>query len=383
MHHCVQTGMKIDDNNYPTETGAIAKMLFLTEENLTGYIREHLLEKLGLPSATDIKGVATAGGGLVSTVFRARVGDETLYFKQAIPGKLDKIKALMGDAVPEDAYVVYYNDRQLAEVKALHIVKQATANFFVPTVLRHDVGNNIMVLSEVCSGNGVVLADVMNHEIHVRHAVILGENLARIANFTYGNFDPLRDILLEDRIKEVKYRYEVRDVWDKIAPPGIKSRIIERVAAWVSVSSAMNTVLVHGDFHDRNIIVCRHRCGTYDLEESHWGDPVEDIGKLITSYILRMIYFDSVRDNAYDAVVRLIDTYFENLTIPESREALETRMRVMVAGCLLMRVDGISSMWLPWVQDEKKKEFTRPLAVKLVLDEEPCSLSAVLKTVQN
>ena len=354
-------------------------MLILSEENLAAYIRENLLDELGLASNTDIKNIAVAGGGLVSAVFKARVGDETLYFKQAIPGKLDKVKEMMGDTVPDDAFVVYYDDRQLAEVKALQIVKQAVADYFVPTVYLHDAANNIMVMSEVCNGNGVILADVMNDEIHARHAGLLGENLARIANYTYGKCEQLRDAQLEAKLKEVKYRYEVRNVWENINPPETKNQVIEKVSAWVSVSSAMNTVLVHGDFHDRNIIVCGDRCGTYDLEECHWGDPVEDIGKLTTSYILRMVYFDHIRSKAYDAAIRLIDTYFENLTIPESIEPLDNRMRVMVAGCLLMRVDGISSMWLPWVHNEQKKEITRELAVKLVLENEQYSLANLIK----
>jgi aminoglycoside phosphotransferase (APT) family kinase protein len=207
--------------------------------------------------------------------------------------------------------------------------------------------------------------------------------LARIANFTYGKAEPLREDLLEAKLKQVKYRYEVLNVWEHIAPPEIKNQVVEKVSAWVSVSSAMHTVLVHGDLHDRNIIVCGDRCGTFDLEECHWGDPVEDIGKLTSSYVLRMIYFEPIRSKALAAAVRLLDTYFKNLAIPESRETLENRMRVMVAGCLLMRVDGISSMWLPWVHDDEKKETTRDLAVKLVLDEEPCSLSAILETIFN
>lgn len=354
-------------------------MYILSEENLAAYIRENLLAEMGLASHTDIKDIAVAGGGLVSAVFKAGVGDQTLYFKQAIPGRLDKVKELVGDTVPEDAYVVYYDDRQLAEVKALQIVKQAVEAYFVPTVYLHDAANNIMVMSEVCEDHGVVLADVMNHEIHVKHAGILGENLARIANYTYGKYEQLRDAQLEATLKEVKYRYEVGEVWENIAPPEIKSRVIAKVSEWVSVSAAMNTVLVHGDCHDRNIVVCGDHCGTYDLEESHWGDPIEDIGKLITSYILRMVYFDRMRSKAYEAAVRLMDTYFENLTIPESRKTLENRMRIMVAGCLLMRVDGISSMWLDWVHDEAKKETTRKLAVKLVLEDEHYSLADLIK----
>ena len=132
------------------------------------------------------------------------------------------------------------------------------------------------------------------------------------------------------------------------------------------------------NYHERNILICEDRCGTYDLEESHWGDPVEDIGKLTASYILRIIYFRQIRQVAYEATIKLLDAYFETLDIPEPRKALENRMRFMIAGCLLMRVDGISSIWIPWVHDDAKKGITRQLAVKLVLEDQQLSLKDLL-----
>jgi len=68
----------------------------------------------------------------------------------------------------------------------------------------------------------------------------------------------------------------------------------------------------------------------------------------------------------------------ETLKIPEARESLEDRMRIMIAGCMLMRVDGISSMWLPWVHDDAKKEITRQLAVKLVLGDQQFSIIIII-----
>jgi hypothetical protein len=115
------------------------------------------------------------------------------------------------------------------------------------------------------------------------------------------------------------------------------------------------------------------------LEESHWGDPVEDIGKLTTSYILRIIYFHKIRKVAYEATLKLLSAYFETINIPETRKALENRIRIMIAGCLMMRVDGISSMWLPWVHNDTKKEIVRRLAVKLVLEKNQLSIQDILE----
>ncbi len=353
-------------------------MLILSEDNLAVYIKEHLVDKLDFIANAKVQNVAVAGGGLVSAVFKAQVGNHNLYFKQAIPGQLDKVKKLVGGEVPEDAFIVWYDERQSAEVKALQIFRRAVPEGFVPVVHHHDTQNHIMVLSEVCGPSGVVLADVMNDEIHIKHAEILGTNIARLANHTFGNFEALRDDALEQKIKAVKYRYEVGEVWGDISDPDTKNHVTEKVSNFIVTSSNMNRVLVHGDYHDRNILVCEDGCATYDLEESHWGDPVEDIGKLATSYILRIIYFGKIRQAAYEATLQLLDAYFETLKIPESRAALESRMRIMIAGCLLMRVDGISSMWLPWVHDDAKKEIARQLAVALVLENKQFSVKDVL-----
>jgi 5-methylthioribose kinase len=354
-------------------------MLILSEDNLTAYIKEHLTARLDFVTAGEVDHVMVAGGGLVSAVFKAQVDGQNLYFKQAIPGRLDKVKELVGGNVPEDAFVVWYDERQVAEVKALQIAARAVPDGFVPRVHFHDTDNNIMVLSEVCGQNGVVLADVMNAEINLKHAQILGANIARVANQTYGKYEILRDEDLEKKIKTVKYRYEVAEVWANISDSGKRDQVSKKVSDFVAASSKMDSVLVHGDYHERNIIIRGDRCGTYDLEECHWGDPIEDIGKLTASYILRIIYFKPIKQAAYEAAMKLLDSFFDTLEIPEPKYELETRLRIMTAGCMMMRVDGISSMWLPWVHDDAKKELARQLAVSLVLEDKQISIQAILE----
>ena len=82
---------------------------------------------------------------------------------------------------------------------------------------------------------------------------------------------------------------------------------------------------------------------------------------------------------AYEATIKLLDSYFETLKIPEPKHELEPRMRIMMAGCMMMRVDGISSMWLPWVHEDAKKELARQLAVSLVLEDKQSSIQTILE----
>jgi 5-methylthioribose kinase len=344
-------------------------MIILNPKNIHSYIKTHLAEKLGFAARCQIDEGIVVGGGLVSSVFKAKVDGQHIYLKQAIPGRLDKVKELLGD-IPEEAFIVFNDDRQFAEIKALAIFAKAVPEGFVPRVYYHDTDNRIIVLSEVCDENGTVLADRMNFEMNLNHAVTLGKNIALVANYTYGKFEQLRDQELERKIRQVKYKYEVGEVWDNIQNTQQKKKALKKVNEFIRSSLAISKVLVHGDYHERNILICNDRCGTFDLEESHWGDPIEDIGKLSAAYVLRIIYFEPIREIAYQATVRLIDSYFGTLRIPESSKDLKKRFRVMLAGCLLLRIDGISSKWLPWVHEPDKKEITRRLAFSLATEEE-------------
>ena len=137
-------------------------------------------------------------------------------------------------------------------------------------------------------------------------------------------------------------------------------------------------VLVHGDYQERNILYSKDDVAVVDFEEAHAGDPVEDIGKLTASYLLRIIYFEKIRKDALEATQLLLESYFSHLDIDEDVEALKERLRVYIAGCMLLRVDGISNKWLPWVHVEEKKEITRRFAVELLK-----STDDLLTTIKN
>ena len=59
-------------------------MIILSEDNLAGYIKENLADRLDFVTDAEVQNVAVAGGGLVSAVFKAQVDGQRLYFKQAI-----------------------------------------------------------------------------------------------------------------------------------------------------------------------------------------------------------------------------------------------------------------------------------------------------------
>ena len=144
----------------------------------------------------------------------------------------------------------------------------------------------------------------------------------------------------------------------------------KRANDFIKDSLNIYKVLVHGDYYERNILVYGDKCATIDFEEAHLGDPVEDIGKLSASYCLRIAYFKKVRRDAFNSVIKLLKIFFSTLKIPESKSELEKRLKVMVAGVILLSVDGLRNSWLPWVHDKNKKKLARELALNLILDDD-------------
>ena len=280
---------------------------------------------------------------------------------------MDKLKETLKE-LPDDIFILFNDNRQYAEVKALKIFKQVIPNDFTPHLYFHDTENNVMALSEVCSG-GHLFVNTMNEQINTKIAETLGKNIALISNYTYGRIQKLRDEKAEEEIRRIKYKYEVGTVWQGIGDKNKREEAQKRADDFIKNSLNIYKVLVHGDYYERNILICGDQCATVDFEEGHLGDPVEDIGKLSASYCLRIVYFEKVRQDAFNSVLKLLRIYFSTLNIPESKIKLEKRLKVMMAGVMLFSVDGLRNNWLPWVHDENKRKLARELALDLILDD--------------
>jgi hypothetical protein len=63
---------------------------------------------------------------------------------------------------------------------------------------------------------------------------------------------------------------------------------LERVEGLASAAGSGDR-LVHGDFHDRNILLAGPRVTLIDLDLAHPGDPAEDVGNLMAHLVLRSL----------------------------------------------------------------------------------------------
>jgi len=132
-------------------------------------------------------------------------------------------------------------------------------------------------------------------------------------------------------------------------------RLIESVAS-------NRRSLVHGDFSPKNLLVWPGQVMLIDFEVGHFGDPAFDLGFFLTHLVLKSIWAGE-RAAEYQGLASLFwQTYRHALLrtiVNDEITALEGRLALNLAGCLLARVDGKSPVdYL----DEKQRDRARTTA---------------------
>jgi len=210
--------------------------------------------------------------------------------------------------------------------------------------------------------------DIISKEVNLNASKKLAEIAATLANNTYGKIKPLRSVTGDKKIKFTKLKYQCLDVYSKLDSQS-KKLVKEAQTKLVKESMKINKVLVHGDYHPRNILVEGPKVGTVDLEEAHLGDPAFDIGILLGSYLLRADYHKNIRIPAIKSVLEMIKIFMDKINIPEDKNKFENRIKKHMGGLMLCRIDGFPSAWTKWFKRESDKKSVRKNATQLILDD--------------
>lgn len=340
-------------------------MKALTKRSVLFYLRKYVFPHLNFITNGKLQDFKEVGGGLVSQVFRLVVDETPIFLKQTLVGEKKYYKVLK--TVPKDFDFIFSNDRQIYEAKALRIFEKAVGYGFAPHVYYHDVPNKVLVLSEVCSPKAKLFEDVIHKEINLKASKTLAEVAAKLVNNTYGKIKPLRSKRGDQRIKFIKLRYQALEVYKNL-PAGIKNEVRKAQEKLVEKSMKIDKVLVHGDYHPRNILVDGAKTGTVDLEEAHLGDPSFDFGILLAHYFLRGIYHKKIRTKALRAILEMYKIFMSKVKVLESKKNLADRVKGIIGGMMLGRMDGFSAEWTNWIKKESLKKKIREVAVQLILD---------------
>lgn len=339
-------------------------MEILTEKNVSLYFKENVFPHLDFVERGKIKNFEEVGGGLVSRVFRLVIDGRPIFLKQALSGERKYYNFFK--KVPKDLDFIFNENRQIYEAKALRIFEAAVGYGIAPHLYYHDVKNKILVLSEVCSSKARLFEDIIDKEINLEASKKLARIAAELVNNTYGKIKPIRPYQDDRKVKLTKLKYQCLEVYSKLESR-LRKLVKKAQEDLVKESMKINKVLVHGDYHPRNILVEDGKVGTVDLEEAHLGDPAFDIGILIGSYLLRAVYHPKIRKKAKKAVIEMINIFLKKVKIPENKKNLEKRIKNHAGGLMLARIDGIFR-WTKWVKSEAAKKRIREKASSLILN---------------
>jgi|GEM_PF-6524127 len=337
----------------------------LSSKNIHDYLQQNVFPHVNFITQGKIRGFKEAGGGLVSRVFRVLIDGTPIFLKQALPGEKKYEKIIKN--IPKEFNLVFNDQRQIYEVKALRIFEKAVGRGIAPHVYYHDTKNNVMVLSEVGGSRAKLFEDIISREINLTASKKLAIIAAKLVNNTYGKIKPLRSTKIDKKIQLAKLKIQCLNVYQNLSPSAQKKVRAEQ-EKFVKESIKINKVLVHGDYHPRNILVDGVRVGTVDLEEAHLGDPSFDFGILLAHYLLRGIYHRKIRAKALRTAQIMYRLFLQKIRIPENKKRLENRLRSTIGGMMLGRLDGISSAWTWWIKKENTKKEIRKMAVKIILD---------------
>lgn len=340
----------------------------LNKKTILPYLKKNIFPHFNFVNKGNLEDFKVVGGGLVSEVFRLVVDGEPFYLKQTLPNDRKYLRILK-TKIPKDINKYLFSDeRQIYEAKALKIFEKAAGRGIAPHVYYHDVKNKVLMLSEVLSPKAKLFENIISKEIDLKASKNLAEIAAKLVNNTYGKIKQLRPGGGDKKVKSVKLKYQCVEVYQKLDSQ-TKKLAKEAQTNLVKESVKINKVLVHGDYHPRNILIEDSKVGTIDLEEAHLGDPAFDIGILLGSYLLRIDYYKKIRNIGIRAVLEMIKIFMDKINIPEDKNRLESRIKKHMGGFMLFRIDGLSSEWTEWFKRESAKKSVRKNATQLILDD--------------
>jgi len=193
-------------------------------------------------------------------------------------------------------------------------------------------------------------------------AMACGRLLARLHAGSWPGKD-MADLLYEAtyfvQLRIEPYYYHVARLHADLAPA--IEQLIESV--WEN-----RRCFVHGDFSPKNLLVWPGHVMLIDFEVGHCGDPAFDLGFFLTHLVLKCIWAGERQSEYLELATQFWRTYRTTLAAVVGNDqlvAIEQRMLVHLAACMLARVDGKSPVdYLA----EDQRERVRRLARSWIVD---------------
>jgi 5-methylthioribose kinase len=229
----------------------------------------------------------------------------------------------------------------------------------VPRLLWQDRENYLYAMKAAPSGNqtwkGLLLAGNLQQSLDIARAC--GRMLGQLHATTWQN------AAIAERFEDRTYFQVLRidPYYRQIAR--IHHDLAPQLTALIESVWQHRRCLVHGDFSPKNLLVSPGQVMLIDFEVGHYGDPAFDLGFFLTHLVLKSVWSGARQTEYLQLVEDFWNVYRARLTegvgVAEIT-ALESRLVLNLAGCMLARVDGKSRVeYLSPAQQEVVRRVAR------------------------
>jgi len=306
-------------------------------------VLEYLKEKK-LIEADNSAQIKRFGGGVSCKVIQIKSKNSSFVIKQA----LSKLR------VKDN----WYSDRSriITERRCLATYYKIVPEY-VPKVLYHDDSNYLFVMESASSESMPWKSLLLNGKIDYQVGEKVAYALARVHEVSS------RDYLIKKQFEDDSFFIELRIEpyleTTKERHPALSQHIQDAIDYLLS----HKTVLVHGDYSPKNILVSDNGIFILDFEVAHWGNPVFDLAFLTNHLLLKSVKNKRWIVSYQKMMLFLINTYFKYRPLV-NREEMEAKTVHLLALLFLARVDGKSPA--EYITEEKDKELIRELSYSIL-----------------
>ncbi len=277
-------------------------------------------------------------GGVSNIVLAARCGDEDYVLKQALP-RLQVEDEWLSDV-----------ERIEREVECQKFLIQLLGDGVIPRVVSQDPRNHIYVMKRAPRNRQNWKELLLAGQADPRLAHRAGELLGIIHNRTAHDVTCAR-VFCGKRFFE---QLRLDPYYNKAAEvhPHLRKRLLSLAQELLQG----DLCLVHGDYSPKNMLVRDADITLVDFEVGHYGNPVFDLGFLVTHLFLKTL---KNRDK-FAAFINLVPVFWKAYASKLTRldaSKLEAAFLPHLGAILLARVDGKSKVnylsakeqdWVRW-----------------------------------
>jgi thiamine kinase-like enzyme len=317
----------------------------LSDANAVEYLASR-----GLVGANAVQSVELLGWGVSNTLVKVCTADDCLVIKQSL-SRLRVTEDWLAD-----------RERIFRERACINVLAHLLPAGTIPVVRYEDQENFLFVMSCAPAEGANWKEQLLSGLVDLCVAGKVGATLGTIHRMTANN-ESVRQQFLDDR-PFVQLRIDPYHWTTAKLHPEVAEVIREEAQRMLEVK----TVLVHGDYSPKNIIVTGDDIFLLDFEVVHYGNPVFDLAFMLNHLLLKSIHNASIRDQYFRAVDSFWQGYVSQAkSTPDKAERTE-QDTIKQLGCLMLaRINGKSPV--EYIVKPEAKKLVQDIAKALLVKE--------------